>query len=175
MLHSSLCLSRLLGINNGHPRLRMLYFWFTSTKRNTPTLPNTTVIKPFLQEFMAGGDLKALVMSAMGMPFAPPYSKSHALSWAMQVAEALHYLHCVCRPMIIHRDLKLDNVLLSSSNLEEATVRRAWIRAFAGSRGFFVVAGLCPASSSGGFGWGQKGKESWKQRAAAGQRDAVAV
>jgi hypothetical protein len=27
-----------------------------------------------LQEFMAGGDLKGLVMTAMRMPFAPPYS-----------------------------------------------------------------------------------------------------
>lgn len=72
---------------------------------------------------MAGGDLKALVMAAMGSPFAPPYSKAQALAWALQAAEALHYLHAVCRPMIIHRDLKLDNLLLSSSNPGEATVR----------------------------------------------------
>ncbi len=71
---------------------------------------------------MAGGDLKQVVVSAMARPFDPPYTKTAALSWAMQVAEALHYLHCVCCPMIIHRDLKLDNVLLTGGPLETSTV-----------------------------------------------------
>jgi serine/threonine protein kinase len=103
-----------------------------------------TVNPHFSQEFMAGGDLKGLVMTAMGTPFAPPYSKGHALGWAMQVAEALHYLHCVCSPMIIHRDLKLDNVLLSDTNLEAATVRAMWEGGGAGlfSCGCSVVCGV---------------------------------
>ena len=139
-----------------------------------------------VQELMAGGDLKALVLKAMARPFDPPYSKADALRWAMQVgrmlrapclpletiggarwqrgrgptkpphsstlspappspfhaapspsarpvhprrplhqiAEAVHYLHAVCRPMVIHRDLKLDNVLLTGGPLHSATVRR---------------------------------------------------
>lgn len=40
----------------------------------------------------------------------------------MQVAEALHYLHCVCTPMVIHRDLKLDNVLLTDTRPEHSMV-----------------------------------------------------
>lgn len=34
---------------------------------------------------MAGGDLKAKVMAAMAQPFDPPYTKMHALTWALQV------------------------------------------------------------------------------------------
>jgi serine/threonine protein kinase len=40
-----------------------------------------------------------------------------------QIAEAMHYLHSVCRPMVIHRDLKLDNVLLTGGPTHSATVR----------------------------------------------------
>lgn len=71
---------------------------------------------------MAGGDLKQLVISAMSRPFDPPYSKTQAIKWAMHIAEALHYLHCVCTPMIIHRDLKLDNVLLSTADPDQSVV-----------------------------------------------------
>lgn len=72
---------------------------------------------------MAGGDLKALVSAAMARPFDPPYTRADALRWAMQVAEAMQYLHGVCRPMVIHRDLKLDNVLLTGGPSHEAVVR----------------------------------------------------
>ncbi|KAI8465382.1 MAG: hypothetical protein J3K34DRAFT_396170 [Monoraphidium minutum] len=37
-----------------------------------------------VQELMAGGDLKELVMDAMARPFNPPYTKADALRWAMQ-------------------------------------------------------------------------------------------
>ena len=66
--------------------------------------------------------MKQMVMGAMAHPFNPPYSKSQAFKWAMHIAEALHYLHCVCRPMIIHRDLKLDNILLSCTDTDKSVV-----------------------------------------------------
>lgn len=81
-----------------------------------------------LQEFMAGGDLKELVLSAMSRPFDPPYNKPQAFTWAMQIAEAMHYLHSVCCPMIIHRDLKLDNILLTGGNMHERVVSgHCWV------------------------------------------------
>lgn len=76
---------------------------------------------------MAGGDLKQLVIDAMSHPFDPPYSKTQALRWAMHIAEALHYLHCVCTPMIIHRDLKLDNILLSSTDPDQSVVSSVFV------------------------------------------------
>ncbi len=36
------------------------------------------------------------------------YSAPQALRWAIQVASAMQYLHEVCRPMIIHRDMKVS-------------------------------------------------------------------
>lgn len=40
------------------------------------------------------------------------YTYGDALRWAIQIAEGLVYLHS-CHPQIIHRDLKLDNILLA--------------------------------------------------------------
>lgn len=78
-----------------------------------------------VQELMAGGDLKCLVAEAMTRPFDSPYTKVDALRWAMQIAEAMQYLHGVCRPMIIHRDLKLDNVLLTGGPVHSAQAKLA--------------------------------------------------
>eukprot|EP00898_Chlorokybus_atmophyticus_P003388 jgi/Chlat1/404/Chrsp10S01509 len=41
------------------------------------------------------------------------YTPAQALRWAQDVARALRYLHAAT-PMVIHRDLKPDNILLSS-------------------------------------------------------------
>lgn len=60
-----------------------------------------------LQEYMAGGDLKSMVMEAMTRPFDPPYSKAHAFTWAMQVNQlstplaALADVVCVCLGMLM--------------------------------------------------------------------------
>ena len=76
-----------------------------------------------VQEYMAGGDLKTLLLDHMRDPFARLYSKVHALGWALQIADAMSYLHSVCKPMVIHRDLKLDNVLLTGGPVGERQVR----------------------------------------------------
>ena len=44
------------------------------------------------------------------------YTFEDALRWMTQLAEGLVYLHA-CRPLIIHRDLKLENCLLTGAVL----------------------------------------------------------
>mmetsp|Transcript_13051 Transcript_13051/g.37913 ORF Transcript_13051/g.37913 Transcript_13051/m.37913 type:complete len:497 (-) Transcript_13051:1501-2991(-) len=65
-----------------------------------------------VQEFVAGGTLKALIMKQLTLPHKSLYTLSDALRWCIQIADALAYMHAA-KPKVIHRDLKLENVLLT--------------------------------------------------------------
>lgn len=67
-------------------------------------------------ELMEGGTLKALVMKEMlGSGVSGSlYSLKDALQWCLQIAQGLQYLHSV-QPIVVHRDLKLDNILLTEA------------------------------------------------------------
>ncbi|CAD7695667.1 unnamed protein product [Ostreobium quekettii] len=71
-----------------------------------------------VQEYMGGKDLKDLVVRQMLDRGKELYSTEDAFKWLIMVAEALNYCHSVCRPMIIHRDLKLENILLDEAKNE---------------------------------------------------------
>lgn len=58
-----------------------------------------------------GGTLNRLVSRQASKPHKTLYSHAQAACWAQQIAEALAYLHG-SNPIIVHRDLKLANVLL---------------------------------------------------------------
>ncbi|KAG2486096.1 hypothetical protein HYH03_015191 [Edaphochlamys debaryana] len=68
-----------------------------------------------VQEFMDGGTLKKMVSRQMLSVGRPVYSSADAFRWALHIAEGLEYLHSA-RPVVIHRDLKLENILLKGTD-----------------------------------------------------------
>ena len=62
---------------------------------------------------MEGGSLKSLVQRQMLQNPTPLYSDAAGLDVCLQIARGLRYMH-MAQPMVIHRDLKLENVMLTS-------------------------------------------------------------
>lgn len=65
-----------------------------------------------MQEYLGGGPLSHVVCRQMASPTGKLYSLKDALNWCLDLARALEYLHTRA-PALIHRDVKLSNVLLS--------------------------------------------------------------
>ena len=67
------------------------------------------------QELCDGGNLRTLVekqMTAFSRKLRD-YSAADALEWCIDIAQALDYLH-THSPPILHRDIKLDNLMLTT-------------------------------------------------------------
>jgi len=74
-----------------------------------------TVVEMFIvTELCRGGTLRNLVQDQMITVFRKQYSLYDAVRWSLQIAEALSYLHR-CVPIVIHRDLKLENIILTDN------------------------------------------------------------
>ncbi len=76
---------------------------------------------------MGGGTLKKLVSTQMSEPHRRVYTNADALRWAVQLADALAYLH-QANPIVIHRDLKLENILLTGGAITERVSLRGHAR-----------------------------------------------
>lgn len=64
-----------------------------------------------VHEYAEGGSLESLVTEQMVTPHRRVYSEEDALLWLTDISQALSYLHARDEP-IVHRDLKLKNMLL---------------------------------------------------------------
>ncbi|DBB04448.1 TPA: hypothetical protein ACH3X1_012928 [Trebouxia sp. C0004] len=67
------------------------------------------------------GTLRDCVLNQMVNPSKSLYSTEQAVQWLSEIAEALQYLHSLT-PAVVHRDLKLENILLRNSNGKEEAV-----------------------------------------------------
>ncbi|DBB17055.1 TPA: hypothetical protein ACH3X3_014146 [Trebouxia sp. C0006] len=88
-----------------------------------PQTPESMATSLYIvQEYMSGSTLKVHVLHHMfphnSGPVESMYTWLDALRWLEQIAAALKYLHSL-RPMVVHRDLKLENMLLTG--LDPAT------------------------------------------------------
>uniref|UniRef100_A0A3B4AXG0 Mitogen-activated protein kinase kinase kinase 7 n=1 Tax=Periophthalmus magnuspinnatus TaxID=409849 RepID=A0A3B4AXG0_9GOBI len=62
-----------------------------------------------VMEYAEGGSLYNVLHGAEPLPF---YTASHAMSWCLQCAQGVAYLHGMKPKALIHRDLKPPNLLL---------------------------------------------------------------
>ena len=74
-----------------------------------PCPPPPPPAPPPLPQFAEHGTLKKVVLNQMITPGRKLYSLADAVRWGKQMAQGLAYLHG-CSPMVIHRDLKTENV-----------------------------------------------------------------
>eukprot|EP00775_Hariotina_reticulata_P010792 gene10792-10949_t len=69
------------------------------------------------KEYLPGGPLSRVLLAEMARSsWARGYTLADSIRWAINIAEALEYLHNH-NPKVIHRDLKLSNILLNSTDL----------------------------------------------------------
>eukprot|EP00892_Ulva_mutabilis_P002258 jgi/Ulvmu1/12032/UM083_0045.1 len=66
-------------------------------------------------EFMEGGTLRTIIHRQQMSKIKDVYSAHDVFRWFVAITRAVKYLHS-CRPAIIHRDMKPENVLLTSTD-----------------------------------------------------------
>lgn len=88
---------------------------------DTEVTAKPTLSAYIVTENLECGTLRDRVLNQMVNPSKSLYSTEQALQWLTEIAEALLYMHSLT-PAVVHRDLKLDNILLRGSNGQEEAV-----------------------------------------------------
>ncbi|KAI7737551.1 hypothetical protein M8C21_008854 [Ambrosia artemisiifolia] len=78
-------------------------------------LPDGRVIALLVYEYMEGGTLEDLIHDRIRFPW------RRRINVAIDVAQALVFLHHECHPPIVHRDVKASNVLLDKKGTARVT------------------------------------------------------
>lgn len=92
------------GLGWPHPNLVMLYGWCLDGSE-----------KLLVYQYMEGGSLDNIITDRIALPW------RNRLNIAIDIAQALVFLHHQCYPCIIHRDVKASNVLLDKAGRAHVT------------------------------------------------------
>ncbi|KAL6748632.1 kinase-like domain-containing protein [Haematococcus lacustris] len=75
-----------------------------------------------VEDLLSGGSLRRIILHQMINAPLQMYSIRDAVRWSLQMALALDYLHSL-DPVVVHRDLKPDNVLLTCEDVSQADAK----------------------------------------------------
>lgn len=76
-----------------------------------------------VQELLRGPSLASLLRAQARVPLRRLFSLRRAVRWMAQVAAALEHLHTLRPIMVLHRDVKSANIVLTSSRAEAADIK----------------------------------------------------
>ncbi|GLI69575.1 hypothetical protein VaNZ11_014233 [Volvox africanus] len=77
-------------------------------------------VPALILEYLQNGSLYKLLLQQQQTPWSHMYDDVTAMSWSIQIASALVHLHGLS-PAVIHRDVKLENVMLNREKAQEGS------------------------------------------------------
>ena len=108
VIHFRLCASGSFVILGFQSRHIIEYIGCGSWDTSSQAAAKSSIF--LVEEYVDGGTLMRIVNRQMESDD-EIYTLEDAVRWLLGIAQGLKYLHN-CQPMVIHRDLKLENILM---------------------------------------------------------------